>query len=82
MRLDIDLVFKRCYLLQMPPRSHSQSNTASVLRTYWCSRARRFIAPGDPFYDPAEYERMTQGPLERGAWGDDVDTDSGCFLIP
>ena len=59
----------------MTPRS--QSNAQSVQRAYWCTRARRLVAPGDALYDVREYERLTQGPLERGAWGE----DSGCFPI-
>lgn len=54
--------------------------TAEVRRAYWCVRARRFIVPSDPAYDQGEYERLTQGPLERGAWGDDME-DSGCYRI-
>lgn len=65
----------RCYLLQMP--SPSKSNSDVALRAYWCARARRFVEPGDIAYDFREYERLTQGPLERGAWGE----DSGCFPI-
>lgn len=61
--------------------SRAQSIAEDVRRAYWCARARRFVTPSDPAYDPLEYEKLTQGPLERGDWGDDDMDDSGCYRI-
>jgi hypothetical protein len=42
--------------------------------TYWCSSSGRFITPDDPQYNQDEFEALTQGPLERGLFGDDEET--------
>lgn len=43
--------------------------------TYWCRKLGRFVCPGDPAYKADALEEYTLGPLERGCFGDDVDTD-------
>lgn len=43
--------------------------------TYWCRKSVRFVCPGDPRYKADVLEEYTLGPLERGCFGDDADTD-------
>jgi hypothetical protein len=42
--------------------------------TYWCRASGRFITPDDPKYKRDVFEELTQGPLERGLFGDDEET--------
>ncbi len=42
--------------------------------TYWCRTLGRFISPGEPQYKRDVFEELTQGPLERGLFGDDEET--------
>lgn len=39
--------------------------------TYWCRSSGRFITPDDPLYKQDDFDALTQGPLERGLFGDD-----------
>lgn len=44
--------------------------------SYWCSRAKRFLQPGEAGYDRNELERLVKGPAERGQ-----EQDSGVFPL-